>query len=75
MRFFEISSGLRVPVSAEEQEVLDMAIHQHGIDGQKLPERQQELARLMTSRGLLNRRIDGKKVYYDANSDPDLWRM
>jgi hypothetical protein len=58
MRYHEIASGMRVPVSAEEQQVLDLSkdgVLKH--DG--LDERNQEVARTMVSRGLLNRQNNG----------------
>lgn len=75
MRFFEISSGLQVPVSEEEQELLNLVIERKRIAGKSLDERQLELARLMVSRGLLNRLIEDNKVSYEANGLPDLWRF
>lgn len=55
MRFFEISSGIRLPVNEEEQVLLDRAVEQRRIKRSELSEREQEVARLMVSRGLLNR--------------------
>lgn len=75
MRFFEVSSGLRVPVSEEEQELLNLIIEKQKVPAAKLDERQREVARLMTSRGLLNRLLDDREVQYEPNGLLDLWRF
>jgi hypothetical protein len=76
MRFFEISSGFRLPVSEEEQEILSRAIDDRQLPRGALGEREQEVARLMVSRGLLNRhRDDEGKVFYEPNDTTDLWRF
>ena len=75
MRFYEISGGLRIPVSEEEQSVLDM-VSDDGIQKSKLDERQQEVARLMVTRGLLLRGRDGDgNVVLKLNSMEDIWRI
>lgn len=75
MRFYEISSGLRLPVSQEEQEILDLATEKHRVAKAELDERQKEVARLMVSRGLLVRERDGEDIYLRPNSASDLWRF
>lgn len=75
MRFFEISSGIRLPVNEEEQSLLDRAVEQRRIKRSELSEREQEVARLMVSRGLLNRvRTDEDGIIYKPNDMADLWR-
>lgn len=73
MRFFEISSGLRIPVSEEEQEILDM-ISEGTVKESMLDERRNEVARLMVSRGLLNREDADEDATFTANRAADLWR-
>ena len=73
MRFYEISSGVRLPVNEEEQAILDRAI-QGQLNRGNPSEREQEVARLMVTRGLLNRKRDDDGVYYTPNSVLDLWR-
>jgi hypothetical protein len=74
MRYQEISGGFRVPVSEEEQEMLDLARQNGKLFRDQLAERQAEVARLMVSRGLFNRfRRDGR-VYYQVNI-MDAWRF
>jgi hypothetical protein len=75
MRFFEISSGLRVPVSEEEQLLLDRAIAKKQVRHDDLNEREQEVARLMVSRGLLHRRKNDDGMFYEPNDAADLWRF
>lgn len=75
MRFHEISSGVRIPVSQEEQDLLDLATAQRRLVRAALDERQQEVARLMVSRGLLRRRRDGEgRIVLEPNDMVDLWR-
>jgi hypothetical protein len=76
MRFFEIASGMRVPVSKEEQEIIDLikskggSIEKASIDD----ERTKEVARKMVSRGVLKRsRIDDKTIL-SLDSASDIWR-
>lgn len=76
MRFFEISSGFRLPVSEEEQSILDKAVETRRVPRSALNEREQEVARLMVTRGLLNRKRDEDgKVFYEPNDTLDLWRI
>lgn len=76
MRYFEIAGGFRMPVNEEEQEVLTLIQEsEHSIDDSNLDERQQEVARKMVSRGLLNRLQKDGKIYYEPNGLPDIWRI
>ena len=76
MRFREFSGGLRMPVSLEEQAILDMIDRSelHMLDRTKLSMREQEVARKMVSRGLLARRKVDETVNYIINNPKDLWR-
>jgi hypothetical protein len=71
MRYHEIASGLRLPVSGEEQELLNKAPFE--IDD--LDERDAEVARLMVGRGVLHqtRKDDGGIIYKDSSAK-DIWR-
>ena len=73
MRYHEIASGFRLPVSCEEQEVLDQAVS--GVSATKLDDRSREVARTMVNRGLLNRSrgTDGD-IVYRISSTNDIWR-
>jgi hypothetical protein len=75
MRFHEISSGYRLPVFAEEQAILDKIVDGSHLLKSSLDEREQEVARLMVSKGLLDRRKDDNGIYFVVNSAEDLWRI
>lgn len=75
MRFYEISSGLRVPVDTEQQELIDRAIEARRLREDDLEERAAEVARLMLSRGLLRQKKDDDGMYYEPNDSADLWRF
>lgn len=75
MRFREIRGGIQVPVSNEEQELLERIEKSSGTLRKDLNERERELARLMVSRGVLNRvRDQEQQVRYLINDLEDLWR-
>ena len=74
MRYFEISSGFRVPMSNEEREIMSKV----GIKGiredELIDEREQEVARMMMMRGLLNKKRDKDgKLVYRQNSVNDIF--
>lgn len=76
MRFYEISSGLRIPVSEEEQDIINIATKEGKVDKSALDERQQEVARMMVTRGLLIReRDDADNIFLRPNSAIDIWRF
>lgn len=65
MKFREIRGGLRVPVSNEEQELLDLIESSEGIIKRAdLNERQRELARKLVSRDVLHRTRQEESLYY-----------
>jgi hypothetical protein len=75
MRFREIRGGIQVPVSNEEQELLERIEKSSSTLRKDLNERERELARLMVSRGVLNRVRDSEQqVRYLINDLEDLWR-
>ena len=74
MRYHEIASGFRVGISKEEQDIFTKV----GKDGIRLSalecERDQEVARLMFQRGLLNKvRDKDGEIAYRSNSINDIW--
>lgn len=75
MRFHEIASGFRVPVSGEEQRMLRRVGSKTLAADSLDDERDQEVARTMVRRGLLDpcRDEDGK-LAYRSNSVNDIWR-
>lgn len=74
MRFYEISSGFRVPMSLEEEEIMDFITSEEKVNEETLDERQQEVARKMVSRSLLNRRKQGDEYILTPNDLSDIWR-
>lgn len=66
MRFFELTSNLRMPASNEETDLINR-IQESEIFQDDLNYRERELARKMVSRGLLERKIIDNKVQYLFN--------
>lgn len=77
MRFREIRGGIRIPVSTEEQGLIDLIESQEGqfIKRSELDERQKEVARKMVSRGVLERTQQDGSLYYVVSKLDDLWRQ
>ncbi len=73
MRYHEIASGLRIALSCEEQDLLDRN-KGRPIEKDSLDEREQELARLMVSRGVLDQYPHDNHVFYHVSSVNDNWR-
>lgn len=76
MRFIEIASGVTIPVSSEEDELLYRAnaTNDDTIIKADLDERQQEVARLMCSRGIFDRLRDKDgKIIYRVSSVTNIW--
>ena len=74
MRYFEIASGYTLPVSVEEQEVLDR-IGNKQLLASEFNEREAEVARLMVNRGLLHRLASDGAISFSANLPTDTWRF
>ncbi|RYF14449.1 MAG: hypothetical protein EOO77_14270 [Oxalobacteraceae bacterium] len=74
MRFFEISSGVRVSVNEEEQSLISRAVENKSLRASELEERDGEVARQMVNRGLLNLDEDDSGAFYTVNDCADLWR-
>ena len=73
MRYFEIASGLQIPVSSEEWDLIDH-IRAHAVGRDSLDERQRELARMLVSRGLLDHFKRNDQTFYRVSSVADIWR-
>lgn len=74
MRYHEIASGLWLPASGEESELLDRA-GGAGLAESGLDERDLELARKLRSRGLLDRVRDrAGRARFRASTVKDIWR-
>lgn len=77
MRFREIRGGIQIPVSGEEQDLIDLIESQEGefIKRKELDERQREVARKMVSRGVLERTQRDGSLYYVVSRLDDIWRQ
>lgn len=75
MRFFELVSGLRVPLSNEEQRLLVKSEEDGSVARATLDDREQEVARQMTARGILRRVQRDEKTHFVPNADPNLRRF
>lgn len=73
MRYFEISSGFRIPVSSEEVELI-ATCGDKPISAADLDERQAQLAHEMCVRGVLRRIENDDGIYYEPDR-MDLWRF
>lgn len=75
MRFVEIFGGWTAPVSNEEHLIIDKFESQPVLKEEDLDEREQELCRLLTSRGVLNRKeTESGKLRYTRNILSEIWR-
>ncbi len=69
MRYFELVSGVRMPISKEEQGIVDRA--EKGLTNNSMDERDQEVARLLVNRGVLNRKRNAdKEMIFVPNNKP-----
>jgi|JTFO01.1.fsa_nt_gb hypothetical protein len=76
MRYVEIAGGINIMISNEEQELLDMYRELGRIKKAELTERGQELARILVSKGVLNRVTNSNnETYYIPNKQEKLWRL
>lgn len=75
MRYYEITSGMRVPVSGEERALLSQVEDSGPVTRDSMDERQQEIARQMVTRGILLRSRQDGKVIFTPNNDPTLRRF
>jgi hypothetical protein len=75
MRYLEIRGGLNIPVTNEEQELLERIEASEGhIPRKDLNEREREVARIMVSKGHLNRYRREDQIVFEVNDLDDLWR-
>ena len=75
MRYLEIRGGLNIPATNEEQELLERIEASGGhIARADLNEREREVARLMVSKGHLNRYRREDQIVFEVNDLDDLWR-
>lgn len=75
MKYREIKGGLFVYVTNEEQILIDLIIKHNGIIKKKdLHPRLQEVAKDLTSRSVLSRRMIDNEIYYIIDDIEDVWR-
>lgn len=75
MRFREICGGLQLPVSINEQALIEQIEASDGMaNSTLLDEFQGELARKMVSKGLLNQVQHEGSLYFVINNLEDTWR-
>lgn len=76
MRFREIRGGIQIPVSSEEQGLIDIieSTEEQFVKKSQLDERQKEIARKMVSRGVLERTQRDGSMFYVVSKLDDLWR-
>ena len=74
MKFVEIQGGISVPISNEEEMVTER-VKQHGepFPRNQLSLREQELARQLVHRGVLDRVVIDEKMHFIYNELEDLW--
>jgi hypothetical protein len=75
MRFFEIMSGIRVPVTRHEQHIVDLFDDKPFLDESDLDQYQLELIRSLVQKDILLRKVTSNTITYSLNSDDDLWRL
>lgn len=65
MRYIELTSGIRMPISEEEQSLINMISETEtgALADSTLDEGMQEVARLMVSRGAINQTINEDDDY------------
>jgi len=74
MRYFEIASGIRIAVSKDEQNLIDMASN-GPVREDDLDAHQVELAHRLTSRDILVRDETDNATTFKLNSMDDVWRF
>jgi hypothetical protein len=67
MLYVENTAGMRIPISKEEEEVLNKVAG--GVDKSSLDEREQEVARLMVTRGILKREKRNGKIVLSQDKE------
>lgn len=75
MRFLDIRGGMRVPVSNEEMLVAErVKQHDEPLPRGALNIREQELARQLVHRGVLDRVLIDERIHFVYNETDELWR-
>lgn len=75
MRWIDVIGGLKMPINNEESDLVDKINESNEIAKKDLNEREEELARNLVSRGILNRFSKKDSVqYYTVNKIQPAWR-
>lgn len=73
MRYFEIKSGVSAPVFNEEAELIEKILESGTIKNTRLNIREQEIARKLVSRGLLERVFIDETEHFKFNDVEDVY--
>lgn len=76
MKIHDLSSGIRTQVSNEET-LLMKKIYKHNnlLRRAALKDREKEVARQLTQRGVLTRTRKEGKLYYSVDTTKSIWRI
>ena len=67
MKIIDIIGSLRLPISNEENQLLEKIVKSNGIYKESLNERERELSRQLVSKGVLKRVKNENKTFYLYN--------
>lgn len=75
MRYIEIKGGINVPLSNEEQRLVETIAEAQTLSSSEMDQRDTELARQLCGRGVLNQIEEADETLsYSVNKLEDLWR-
>jgi hypothetical protein len=71
MRYIELVSGWRIPISEEEQSLVNMISESDSgaLANSSLDEVQQEIARLMVSRGVIKQTVNDDDLIFTLDNE------
>ena len=67
MKIVDIIGSLRLPISNEENQLLEKIVKSNGIYKESLDERERELSRQLVNKGVLKRVKNENKTFYLYN--------
>jgi hypothetical protein len=73
-KFYDIKGGFKVPASIEESELIETIKEKVTVKNEDLNEREQEVARILTSRGLLERIFIDSQMHFKFNKLSNIHR-
>jgi hypothetical protein len=74
MRWQEVAGGFTIPVSNEEEELLEQIREKGSVPKKQLDDRQRELARQMVNKGNLIRTERDGEIAFKPNDLQKIWR-